>query len=278
MFKSSEQRDAEPILDTGHSGRSAGHDGRADRAGLRRAAGAGGDGDARPRLVDGRARRPGPPDESVHVSVARIVDIYARLDLVQRFLAGVTAIRTTLTTTQSFLPLTEPGRVAGVRRRAARRAAAGRGRRASAQLTSISDRLTATPGPSTRRPSWPRRRRRSSPATATPTPRRSPAWPTSPASRPSRRLRRASTKRLREGHPALATLLLDCTTIHSGRPGWPSGTPPGTGAGPTRSSRPAPARPRAAARGGAGRHGEPAAPGDRRRWPRPGPGGTACAG
>jgi very-short-patch-repair endonuclease len=85
----------------------------------------------------------GSPDESVHVSVARIVDIYARLDLVQRFLAGVTAIRTQLTTTQSFLPLTNlvewqefVDALHGVRLRV-------RADEAAAKLTAISDRLTA---------------------------------------------------------------------------------------------------------------------------------------
>jgi very-short-patch-repair endonuclease len=85
----------------------------------------------------------GTPDESVHVSVARIVDIYARLELVQRFLAGVTAIRTTLTTTQSFLPLTNLTEwqefidaLAGVRLRV-------KADHAWAELAMLSDKLTA---------------------------------------------------------------------------------------------------------------------------------------
>jgi len=85
----------------------------------------------------------GTPDESVHQSVARIVDLYSRLDLVQRFLAAVTAIRTALTTTQSFLPLTNPTEwqefvdaLNGVRLRV-------EADNGSAKLTSIADRLTA---------------------------------------------------------------------------------------------------------------------------------------
>ncbi len=83
----------------------------------------------------------GAPDESVHQSVARVVDLYARLDLVQRFLAAVTTIRTALTTTESFLPLTTPAEwqdfinaLEGVRLRLETDAA-------SARLVAIADRL-----------------------------------------------------------------------------------------------------------------------------------------
>ncbi|HEY7225775.1 MAG TPA: AAA domain-containing protein [Micromonosporaceae bacterium] len=85
----------------------------------------------------------GTPDESVHQSVARVVDLYARLDLVQRFLTAVTAIRTALTTTQSFLPLTSPSEwqdfitaLDGVRLRVTADAA-------SAKLTGLAERLAA---------------------------------------------------------------------------------------------------------------------------------------
>ena len=85
----------------------------------------------------------GAPDESVHQSVARIVDLYARLDLVQRFLATVTEIRTALATTESFLPLTSPAEwqdfidaLEGVRLRLETDAA-------SARLLAVADRLAA---------------------------------------------------------------------------------------------------------------------------------------
>jgi very-short-patch-repair endonuclease len=83
----------------------------------------------------------GDVDESVHQSVSRVVDLYARLDLVQRFLATVTAIRTSLATTQSFLPLTNTTEwqdfidaLDGVRLRLDADSA-------SARLTAIADRL-----------------------------------------------------------------------------------------------------------------------------------------
>ena len=50
----------------------------------------------------------GAPDEPVQPAVARVVDTYARLDLVLRFLAGVEAVRRTLGAAQAFLPLAEP--------------------------------------------------------------------------------------------------------------------------------------------------------------------------
>jgi very-short-patch-repair endonuclease len=85
----------------------------------------------------------GTPDESVHQSVARVVDLYARLDLVQRFLTTVTAIRTALTTTTSFLPLTSPSEwqdfinaLDGVRLRLSADAA-------TAKLTAVAERLAA---------------------------------------------------------------------------------------------------------------------------------------
>jgi len=85
----------------------------------------------------------GAPDESVHQSVARVVDLYARLDLVQRFLAAVTEIRTALATTESFLPLTSPAEwqdfidaLEGVRLRLETDAA-------SARLVAVADRLAA---------------------------------------------------------------------------------------------------------------------------------------
>ena len=83
----------------------------------------------------------GTPDESVHQSVARVVDLYARLDLVQRFLAAVTEIRIALTTTESFLPLTSPAEwqafinaLEGVRLRLETDAA-------SARLVAVADQL-----------------------------------------------------------------------------------------------------------------------------------------
>jgi very-short-patch-repair endonuclease len=88
----------------------------------------------------------GTPDESVHQSVARVVDLYARLDLVQRFLAAVTEIRTALTTTESFLPLTSPAEwqdfinaLEGVRLRLETDAA-------TARLVAVADRLTTDAG------------------------------------------------------------------------------------------------------------------------------------
>ncbi len=48
----------------------------------------------------------GAADEPVQQSVARVVDIYARLDLVSQFLRSVGAIRQTLAAAQSWLPLT----------------------------------------------------------------------------------------------------------------------------------------------------------------------------
>ena len=85
----------------------------------------------------------GTPDESVHESVARVVDLYARLDLVQRFLAAVTEIRIALTTTASFLALTSPvewqdfiNALEGVRLRLQTDAA-------SARLVAVKDRLAA---------------------------------------------------------------------------------------------------------------------------------------
>jgi len=48
----------------------------------------------------------GAPDEPVQQSVARVVDTYGRLDLVNRFLAAVAQVRQTLSAAQSWLPLT----------------------------------------------------------------------------------------------------------------------------------------------------------------------------
>ncbi|HEX6873233.1 MAG TPA: AAA domain-containing protein, partial [Micromonosporaceae bacterium] len=48
----------------------------------------------------------GSASEPVQQSVARVVDLYRRLDLVQRFLAAVESVRQGLTSAQSWLPLT----------------------------------------------------------------------------------------------------------------------------------------------------------------------------
>ncbi|HLT11917.1 MAG TPA: AAA domain-containing protein [Micromonosporaceae bacterium] len=48
----------------------------------------------------------GPVDEPVQQAIARVIDAYKRLDLVQRFLDVVGRIRATLLATQSWLPLT----------------------------------------------------------------------------------------------------------------------------------------------------------------------------
>jgi very-short-patch-repair endonuclease len=50
----------------------------------------------------------GPPGEPVQPAVARVVDTYARLDLVLRFLTGVEAARRALTAASAFLPLADP--------------------------------------------------------------------------------------------------------------------------------------------------------------------------
>jgi very-short-patch-repair endonuclease len=48
----------------------------------------------------------GSVDEPVQQAIARVIDAYKRLELVQRFLGAVGRIRTTLLSTQSWLPLT----------------------------------------------------------------------------------------------------------------------------------------------------------------------------
>jgi very-short-patch-repair endonuclease len=150
----------------------------------------------------------GSPDESVHVSVARIVDIYARLDLVERFLAGVTVVRTTLTTTQSFLPLTNLAEwqefidaLHGVRLRV-------KADDAAAELTSISDRLATHARFEGAPPEL-------AEAAAAIVARDGDAYAEALTGLADVAVEQAEqaacvalTKRLREGHPALATLLL----------------------------------------------------------------------
>jgi very-short-patch-repair endonuclease len=208
MLKSSEQRDAEPIIER------ATVDGlpvtSAEQISLVCAAlqaQAAAETLGRGWAMVGAAAQ-GSPDESAHVSVARIVDIYARLDLVQRFLAGVTVIRTTLTTTQSFLPLTNLvewqefiDALQGVRLRV-------QADEAAAQLTSISDRLASHARFEGAPPEL-------AEAAAAIVARDGDAYAEALAGLADVATEQAEqtacvelTKRLREGHPALATLLL----------------------------------------------------------------------
>jgi very-short-patch-repair endonuclease len=143
MFKSSEQRDAEPVLEAATvDGLPVTTPEQVELLFLALQAQAAMETLGRGFSIVG-ATVTGAADESVHQSVARVVDLYARLDLVQRFLAAVTAIRTALSTTQSFLPLTNllewqefVDALEGVRLRV-------EADTASARLTAIAERLTA---------------------------------------------------------------------------------------------------------------------------------------
>ena len=283
-FKSGVQRDAEAVLDHATRGRPArSTTRRARRPGLRGAGGAGLRRDPGPRLGAWSgvvADRPMPPSRCSSRSPGSSTRTRGSIWCSGSWPRSG-AVRQTLAAAQSWLPLTRPRRLAGVRRRARRRAAAGRGRAGLGRPRR--DRRAAAPldgaPAATRRRSWPRRRRPWPTATRRRTRRRWPRWPTPPrrAGRPGR-LRRARDAAAR-GPPRAGR----ADGRDRGRPGLAGparrlGRRVGLGPGEHVLRQPAPARPGAAARGRAVRHHHPAAPGDRRSSPRRGPGDTACGG
>ena len=115
------------------------------------------------------APRPARPARTVQQSVARVVDRYTRLDLVNRFLDTVGQVRARLADAQSWLPLTslaEWQEFVGALKAVGLRVDADE---ASAALADLAARLTETPPPPTPRRSWAPRPPRSRPATRPPT-------------------------------------------------------------------------------------------------------------
>ena len=222
------------------------------------------------------ASAPLPPvaDEAVQQSVARIVDRYTRLDLVNQFLAAVASARDQLTRAQAFLPLGSRTEwqdfvtaLDAVRLRVG-------AEEASAALTVLSERLSLDARGAAAPPEL-------AAAAAAVQDRDPQAYAAA--------INGLGDVAREQAEQAACDALLARLRDRTPGPGRPPGGDrerPGVagpavhmgrrlGLGPGRHvlPRPAPARPRAAARGRAGRHHRPAAPGDRaaRRGPGLGP-------
>ena len=174
----------------------------------------------------------------------------------------------------------QPGRVAGVRRRAARGAAAGRGRgrlgrpgRASADGSAAHARLDGAPPELAE-------------AAAAVVARDADAYAEALAGLADVAARAGRADRLRRARHAAArgpprpggAAAEDPRRLHRGRTAGRLGRRLAMGPGQHVLPQPAPARPGAAARGGAVGHDRAGCGRRPRRWPRSGPGGTACAG